>query len=187
MRLLAGAALGAILTTAAIESRDALRTPPRATNGAAPDTVTEQVRKELLQARDVAWRSFFQADSTIVEGILAPELIAIQQHQEKWDDRAHLVALAKTMSRRGVRLVHLSFPRTEIQRFGDTAILYYTYIFETALGDRTAVDAGRGTEVFVRRGGRWVDVGWHLDNGAFVQRNGQWTRVGGPPNTPSQR
>lgn len=64
--------------------------------------------------------------------------------------------------------------------FDDTAILYYTYIMEQRLGEQAAVHAGRGTEIFVRRDGRWVDVGWHLDNGPFVHRDGAWIRLGEP-------
>jgi hypothetical protein len=151
----------------------------------APATqLTERVRKELLAARETAWRSFFQKDASVVEKILAPELIAIQQNEETWDNRAHLVALAKSMSGRGVELRRLEFPHTEIQLFGDTAILYYTYIMEQALGKNVAVDAGRGTEVFVRRDGRWVDVGWHLDSGPFSRVKGEWVRVGEPVPAP---
>ncbi len=64
--------------------------------------------------------------------------------------------------------------------FGDTAILYYTYVFETGGNGKSVVDAGRGTEVFVRRDGKWVDVGWHLDNGPFFRKDGEWIRAGGP-------
>jgi hypothetical protein len=72
------------------------------------------------------------------------------------------------MNEKGVRLLRLEFPRTEIQLFGDTAILYYTYIFETGLNDKSVVDGGHGIEIFVRRDGKWVDVGWHLDHGPFL-------------------
>jgi len=51
---------------------------------------------------------------------------------------------------------------------------------EQKLGAQTSLSAGRGTEVFVRRNGRWVDVGWHLDSGAFRQKDGTWMRVGEP-------
>jgi Domain of unknown function (DUF4440) len=140
--------------------------------------LTEEVRKELLDARETAWRSFFQKDLAVVEKILGPELIAIQENSEHWDNRTGLIALAKTMNERGVQLLRLEFPRTEIQLFGDTAVLYYTYIFETGLNGKSAVDGGRGTEVFVRRNGKWIDVGWHLDNGPFSHANGEWLRVG---------
>jgi hypothetical protein len=40
-------------------------------------------------------------------------------------------------------------------------------------------------EVFVRRDDRWVDVGWHLDSGAFERKGEQWVRVGKPFPVPS--
>jgi len=153
--------------------------------GLAADAPSDQVRKELLAAREVAWRSFVQKDTAVVEGILAPELIAIQENSDQWENRERLVKLAKSMGERGVQMTRLEFPRTEIQLFGDTAILYYTYIMEQKLGANTAVSAGRGMEAFVRRKGRWVDVGWHLDNGAFQQKDGGWIRVGEPVSAPS--
>ena len=143
----------------------------------APTQVTDQVRAELLSARDSAWRAFFSDDPGRLEGLLGPELIAIQQHQENWENRDQLLTLARGIQRHGVRIARLEFPHTEIQVFGDVAILYYTYIFATTDGARIVTDSGRGTEFFVRRDGRWVDVGWHLDNGAFVRRGETWVRV----------
>jgi hypothetical protein len=88
--------------------------------------------------------------------------------------------MAQSMKERGVQLTRLEFPRTEIQLFGNTAILYYTYVMEQRLGDEATVDMGRGTEIFVHRDGKWVDVGWHLDQGAFQRKNGAWMRLGQP-------
>lgn len=170
--------LGTILAVSPLPSSNGGKESLQEKSSAQTSVLTEQVRKELLDARDTAWRAFFQKDLAVVERILAPEVIAIQENSERWDNRTGLVALAKTMSERGVQLLRLEFPRTEIQLFGDTAILYYTYIFETGLKGKSAVDGGRGTEIFVRRDGRWVDVGWHLDNGPFSHVNGEWTRVG---------
>jgi ketosteroid isomerase-like protein len=163
--------------------------PSLAADAPAHPTATapsDQVRKELLAARETAWRSFVQKDADAVEGILAPELIAIQESSDQWENRERLVKLAKSMGERGVQMTRLEFPRTEIQVFGDTAILYYTYIMEQRLGEQMSVRAGRGTEVFVRRNGRWVDVGWHLDNGAFRQKDGAWIRLGEALPTPSR-
>ena len=148
-----------------------------ATQDSAP---TEEIRKELLEARSTAWRAFFQKDLTVLEQILAPELIAIQEQAERWDNRASLLKMAQSMKERGVQLTRLDFPRTEIQLFGNTAILYYTYVMEQRLGDEAAVDSGRGTEIFVHRDGKWIDVGWHLDQGAFQRKNGAWIRLGQP-------
>ena len=158
--------------------RGAAEESPKEKGAAQAATLTEEVRRELTDARATAWRSFFQKDLSVVERILAPELIAIQQNGERWDNRARLIAIAKAIQEQGVQLVRLEFPHTEIQLFGDTAILYYTYIFETRGNGKSEVDAGRGTEVFVRRDGRWIDVGWHLDNGPFSRRGGEWIRIG---------
>ncbi len=148
--------------------------------GAQGSAPTEEIRTELLEARSTAWRAFFQRDLTVLEQILAPELIAIQEQVERWDNRASLLKMAQSMKERGVQLTRLEFPRTEIQLFGNTAILYYTYVMEQRLGDQAVVDSGRGTEIFIRRDGKWVDVGWHLDQGAFQRKNGAWVRLGQP-------
>jgi hypothetical protein len=158
--------------------------------GAQGSAPTEEIRKELLEARSTAWRAFFQKDLTVLEQILAPELIAIQEQVERWDNRASLLKMAQSMKERGVQLTRLEFPRTEIQLFSNTAILYYTYVMEQRLGDQAVVDSGRGTEIFIRRDGKWVDVGWHLDQGAFQRKNGAWVRLGQavpePGSAPSQ-
>lgn len=148
---------------------------------AAPATVTEEVRKELMEARETAWRAFFEKDPIkAIENILGPEVIAIQESGERWENRATLLALGSAIKAQNVRILRLEFPHTEVQLFGDTAILYYTYVFTTGKDTRSTTDAGRGTEVFVRRNGRWIDVGWHLDHGPFVPRNGTWVRLGVP-------
>ncbi|MEZ0471994.1 nuclear transport factor 2 family protein [Luteimonas salinilitoris] len=148
---------------------------------AASIEVSDQVRAELFAARETIWRAFFNDDPAQVEALLGPELIAIQQHQERWEDRDRLVALARGIQQQDVRILRLEFPQTEIQVFGDVAVMYYTYVFETGDGQKSATDAGRGTEIFVRRDGRWIDVGWHLDSGAFVRRGETWVRLDPAP------
>jgi hypothetical protein len=178
--------LGTVLAIGPVLSSNAVEESLQEKSIVQASVLTDEVRKELLHARDTAWRFFFQKDLTVVERILAPELIAIQQNSDKWDDRTRLIALAKAMNEQAVQLLRLEFPHTEIQLFGDTAILYYTYVFETGLKGKSVVDGGGGTEVFVRRDGKWVDVGWHLDNGAFSHANGQWIRVGETLPAPSR-
>jgi hypothetical protein len=141
-------------------------------------STNDKVRKSLLQARDQVWRAFFQKDQDVLERLLGPELIAIQESESQWDNRTHLIEVAKEIIDAEYQLHRLEFPRTEIQIFGKTAILYYSYVFETGFkGKASVVSAVRGTEIFVLRKGRWVDVGWHLDNGAFRLKNGVWTKV----------
>lgn len=139
--------------------------------------VSARTRAALYAAREAAWRAYFSNDPGQLERLLGPELVAVQQHQEAWVDRGRLTRLARFTRNAEVTIKRLEFPRTEVQVFGDVAILYYTYIFETASARASTTDSGRATEIFVRREGRWVVVGWHLDNGAFVHRNDAWTRL----------
>jgi hypothetical protein len=62
-------------------------------------------------------------------------------------------------------VTRLEFPRTVVQAYGDVAILYTTYVYDVVSPSGKETFAGRGTEVFVRRGKRWVNAGWHLDSG----------------------
>src|ERR1700723_3481604 len=62
------------------------------------------------------------------------------------------------------KLVPLEFPRTEIQRFGDVAIIWTSYVVETEENGKSEVRSGRATEIFVRRNGEGVNPGWHTDN-----------------------
>jgi ketosteroid isomerase-like protein len=54
---------------------------------------------------------------------------------------------------------------THAQRFGDTVILYGSYDATFVSGGTEKRMRGRLTEVFVKRDGKWVHPGWHLDSG----------------------
>ena len=154
----------------------------RGTPSSPPRPVSDELRNTLLRARESAWHAFFSKDPALLDRLIAPELIAIQESQDQWENREHMKAVAKWLWDHEVTLRRLEFPRTEIQVYGNTAILYYTYVFETATaGKSTGTDAGRGTEIFVLRDGQWVDVGWHLDNGPFLFKEGKWAREGSYP------
>ena len=66
-------------------------------------------------------------------------------------------------ARSGSKLVRLEFPKTEIQCYGYTAIIYTTYLYELEKDGRRSVNSGRATEMFVNRNGQWVNPGWHMD------------------------
>ena len=122
-------------------------------------------RAALLAAREQVWRSWFENDQPRLERLLPPKVVAINYGDTTWYDRVGVLRGAEEFARTRARLVGLAFPRTEIQSFGDVAILYSLFRVETeSRGERT-VDFGRATEVFVRRDGRWLNASWHLDSG----------------------
>ena len=49
-----------------------------------------------------------------------------------------------------------------MQVYGNTVIIYTTYVYETETNGKRSTTTGQGTEMFVRRGDELVNVGWHL-------------------------
>jgi hypothetical protein len=97
--------------------------------------------------------------------LIPEETIAIDNGSEGWSDRAAVLAGAKRFADSGGKLVRLEFPKTEIQVYGNTVIIYTTYLYETEVNGNRSTASGRATEMFVRRGDELVNVGWHMDSG----------------------
>ena len=62
----------------------------------------------------------------------------------------------------GGRLARLVFPRTELQAYGNTVIVYTTYEMDLVTGGKTSTERGVATEIFVRQDGQWLNTGWQL-------------------------
>lgn len=129
--------------------------------GPEPDAATQ---RELLALREAAWRTWFANDRAGFERIVPEELVALGWDGGPWDDRAGTVAQMEEFARGGRKLTTLEFPRNVFQRYGDVVILYTSFriVLSDAAG-QSQETTGRGTEVFVRRQGRWIHTGWHLD------------------------
>jgi hypothetical protein len=119
-------------------------------------------RTELLTAREAVWRAWFGGDEAALRKLLPPETIALAAGPDGWTDREAIIKASTDFARGGGTLVNLQFPRTEIQQYGATAILYTTYRFETATRGTTASEQGKAVEIFVRRQNGWVNSGWQL-------------------------
>ena len=136
----------------------------RAEQMAQPRTITPQIRERILAKRDAVWRAWFGNDRAALEKLIPEEAIAINDGQEAWSDRAAIFAGAKAFADAGGKLVKLEFPKTEIQAYGNTVLIYTTYVYETEMNGKRSTSSGRGTEMFVKRGDELVNVGWHLDS-----------------------
>jgi ketosteroid isomerase-like protein len=126
-------------------------------------TLPEPVRQQLLQAREKVWRGYFENDRKELEA-LPPELVAIDAEPNPFSGRDQVLASAERFAQSGGKLKRLEFPHTDIQTYGNTAILYTTYEYEIENAGKSITSAGRATEMFVFRSGRWVNTGWHLDS-----------------------
>ena len=129
--------------------------------GPQPDSAT---RREILALREAAWRTWFANDRAGFERVVPAELVALGWGGGPWEDRKQTMAQMAEFATSGQRLTALEFPRNVWQRYGDVVILYSSFRLElTDSAGKRQETAGRGTEVFVRRNGRWVHTGWHLD------------------------
>lgn len=139
------------------DTQEAIRQQPR--------SLSAREREELLAAREAVWRAFFTNDQAALEKTIPEETMVIGNTNEAaFLTKKEILQAASKYAEDGTRVVHLEYPRTEMQRYGDTAILYTTYVFELENARKEHyTESGRGTEIFVLRSGIWVNSGWHLE------------------------
>ena len=137
----------------------------RAEQNAMPTTLSPEMRQRILTAREAVWRAFFTNDQAAREKMIPEEVIAIDEGSQQWTKRAEIFASSKGFAESGAKLVKLEFPKTEMQVYGNTVVLYTTYLYEIEANGQRTTKTGRGTEIFVFRNGTLVNSGWHLDSG----------------------
>jgi len=132
---------------------------------ASPRPVGDQMKKRLLDAREAVWRAWFAGDRTMLEKLIPEETVAIESGDNDWSNRQTILNGSTEFAKGGGKLVKLEFPKTEIQVYGLTAVVYSNYLYELETGGQRSTHSGRVTEVFVNRKGQWVNPGWHMDTG----------------------
>ena len=129
-----------------------------------PRTISSEMRAHILAKREAVWKAFFANDRPTLEKLIPAETIAINDGEETWSNQAAIFAGAKAFADSGAKLVRLEFPKTEMQVYGNTVIIYTTYVYETEVNGKRSTSSGRGTEMFVWRDDELVNVGWHLES-----------------------
>ena len=132
---------------------------------AAPRPLGDQMKKRLLDAREAVWRAYFAGDRATLEKLIPEETIAIDAGYNVWADRKAILDGSEHVAKEGTKLLKLEFPKTEIQVYGSTAVVYSNYSYEVETFGKRYPHSGRATEIFVLRKGQWVNPGWHLDSG----------------------
>jgi len=129
--------------------------------GPRPDA---QTRAEVLRLRETAWRTWFGNDPEGFRRVVPYELVAFSWGGGSWEDRDQVLKAMTGFAETGLKLTSLEFPENVFQKYGDTIILYTTFhIVLTGRDGAAQTTRGRGTEIFVKRRGRWIHTGWHLD------------------------
>jgi ketosteroid isomerase-like protein len=133
---------------------------------ASPRPLGDQMKQRLLAAREAVWRAYFAGDRVALEKLIPEETLAIEAgYNDAWSNRQTILAGSAEFAENGGKLVKLEFPKTEIQVYGRTAVIYSNYAYELESVGQHINRSGRVTEVFVLRKGEWVNPGWHMDSG----------------------
>lgn len=130
-----------------------------------PRALPDEMKKRLLDAREAVWRAYFAGDRATLAKLIPEETVAIEAGDNNWSNRQTILESSTQFAKGGGKLIKLEFPKTEIQVYGFTAIVYSNYALELEIGGQRNNQAGRVTEVFVFRNGQWVNPGWHMDSG----------------------
>jgi ketosteroid isomerase-like protein len=130
-----------------------------------PALLSAEARQWILKSREEVWRAWFSNDREKLDKFIPADAIAINAGDGQWESREAILAGAQEFAKSGAKLVQLEFPRTEMQVYGNTVILYTTYRFEIEANGQKQVSSGRATEMFVVRNNTLVNTGWHLDSG----------------------
>ncbi len=126
--------------------------------------------KELLNVRERVWRSWFAGDTKTLEQMVPSETVVMSGGEEKWKHQDDIIRGSAEFLAQGGKLLRLEFPRTEIQHFGNVAIIWSSYSLETEVGGKRSTASGRVTEIFVRRNGQWTNPGWHTESAKCVEQ-----------------
>jgi ketosteroid isomerase-like protein len=119
--------------------------------------------EELLRTRETVWRAWFRGDVKTVRDLVPPETIVMSGSEDKWMNQADVIKGAGEFHDKGGKLLRLEFPRTEVQHFGNVAIIWSSYSLETEVDGKRSSTSSRVTEIFVRQNGHWTNPGWHTD------------------------
>ncbi len=133
---------------------------------AAEPAAPAAIDPEVLALREAAWRAYFAGDEAALGKMLPDDFIGINMFDGAFVSREAALQQTRAMGTSGERLTRLEFPETRGQRYGDVVILYgrFTAVLESGGSEpKTQTMRGRLTEVFLRKGGRWLHTGWHLD------------------------
>ena len=127
--------------------------------------LSPEMQESLMDAREAVWRAYFAGDRATLEKLIPEETIAIESGHNNWSNRKTILDGSAEFAKSGGKLLKLEFPKTEIQVYGLTAVVYSNYTYELETGGQRVSNSGRVTEVFVLRNGQWVNPGWHMDSG----------------------
>jgi hypothetical protein len=135
-----------------------------AQNAPAVSTTLPAAELNALEVvRKAVWVDWFAGDTVALRRVLTPELVAVSPGAAHWQSLSESLAASAAFKAGGGRLISVTFDSTATHRFGETIVMFSHYAIVTERAGARSTEKGRATEVFVRRGARWVHTSWHLD------------------------
>jgi hypothetical protein len=120
--------------------------------------------RQLLQVREQVWRAWFANDTAALHKLVPPETIVMSGSELNWEHQADVFKGAAEFQSSGGKLIRLEFPQTEVQQFGDVAIVWSNYLYEIETNGKRSISTGHSSEIFVLRDGQWTNPGWHTNS-----------------------
>ena len=81
-------------------------------------------QSEILKVRETVWRAWFADDTKTLKELVPSNTIVISAGEAKWKNQAEVFQSAAEFHAAGGTLIRIEFPRTEIQRYGEVAIIW---------------------------------------------------------------
>ena len=122
----------------------------------------ESARTSLMAAREAVWRAWYAGDTAALGSMLPRELVTLAPDRDGWGTRESIIKASAEFAKSGAALSRLEFPRTEMQAYGSTVILYSSYALDLRQAGTTRTETGKATEIFVWTRGQWINTGWQL-------------------------
>lgn len=119
-----------------------------ATLGATRLSPRRQNDEELLPARETVWRAWFAGDTKTLEELVPAQTIVMSGGEREWKRQSDVLRSSAEFHSKGGKLVRLEFPRTEVQHFGNVAIVWSSYVVETEVDGKRTLGSSRVTEIF---------------------------------------
>lgn len=127
-------------------------------------STSDPEERKILFVREKVWRAWFADDEPTLRLLVPSDAIVISAGEKNWKTQIDVLQGAREFHKSGGKLIRLTFPRTAIQRFHEAAFVYSDYVLELSQNGKSSITRGRATEVFVLRGGQWINPGWHTDS-----------------------
>nr|AUN37301.1 hypothetical protein [uncultured bacterium] len=127
-----------------------------------PREPAENSKQAILATREAVWKAWFAGDVEKLGKMIPDEIVSVEGPKKEWENRAAMLAASKAFVASGARLIRLEFPKTDVQFYGNTIVLFTSYSYDIQKDGKKSTITGKGVETFIIRGQKLLNIGWIL-------------------------